>query len=283
WPQEGPERGKLKQIHGWLADAGRLGFVPVPLAARDGQTVQEHAGRLWEVVPWMPGAPERLIPPAKARLVAAMGGLAAFHNSLAHHQITGPSPGMGRRLRELEELVAGGFQSLEQVLTQRKSDPVCALARRWLRAAPVYAPEMIERLRHVASQPVALQPCLRDLRAEHLLFEGDRLTGLVDFGAMDVESVAADLARLLADWVWQDRTMRAEALAAYAASRRLSESELALIDAFARSAAVLGAGHWVRWHFVEGRKFDDPTAVSQGLTRCIERLEKLDAGDGGKV
>jgi homoserine kinase type II len=59
----------------------------------------------------------------------------------------------------------------------------------------------------------------------------------------------------------------------------LSESETALIAVFARSAAILGAGHWVRWHFVEGRTFDDPAAVSQGLTRCLERLEKLQAWD----
>jgi homoserine kinase type II len=281
WPPEGPGRGALEQIHGWLAEASRLGFVPVPLAARDGLTVQEQAGRLWEVVPWMPGAPERSVPPGRVRLRAALAGLSAFHRILAHHQTIGPSPGLGRRLRELEALIGGGFQSLEEVLARRQSDPVYGLAKRWLRLAPKHAPEMVDRLRHAAGQPVVLQPCLRDLRGEHLLFDGDRLTGLVDFGAIDLEIVAGDLARLLADWVGPDRALRAAALAAYAAHRPLTDSETALIDVFERSAAILGAGHWARWHFVEGRTFADPTAVGQGLIRCLERLESLESGDGG--
>ena len=47
---------------------------------------------------------------------------------------------------------------------------------------------------------IRLQPALRDARPEHFLFEDDRLSGLVDFGAMGVESVAADLARLIGEW-----------------------------------------------------------------------------------
>ena len=52
--QRGPEA--LSKIHGWLIETGRLGFIPVPLRSLDDRTIQRHAGRLWEVAPWMPGA-----------------------------------------------------------------------------------------------------------------------------------------------------------------------------------------------------------------------------------
>jgi homoserine kinase type II len=51
-----------------------------------------------------------------------------------------------------------------------------------------------------------------------------------------------------------------------------------LIEAFEASAALLGAGHWVRWHFVEGRPFDAPGAVARGIEHGLERLARLAAG-----
>ena len=106
------------------------------------------------------------------------------------------------------------------------------------------------------------------------------MTGLVDFGAMAIETVAADLARLLGEWIGPDRLDRAEALAAYASIRPLDAVELALIDVFEDSAALLGAGHWIRWHFLEARTFDDPSAVALGIARGLERLaRRAGAGD----
>ena len=91
---------------------------------------------------------------------------------------------------------------------------------------------------------------------------------------MGLEVVSADLARLMSEWLGPDRLARVEALDAYAAVRPLDEAESSLIDAFESSAAVLGAGHWVRWHFLEGRAFDDPEAVSRGIVRGLERLSR---------
>ncbi len=95
---------------------------------------------------------------------------------------------------------------------------------------------------------------------------------------MGVESIAADLARCLSDWVGTDRPSRAEALEAYAAVRPLSADELCLIDAFERTGALLGPGIWVRWHFREGRRFDDPSAVVQGIERGLKRLNQMALG-----
>jgi Ser/Thr protein kinase RdoA (MazF antagonist) len=275
WPPDGRDRNGLEQVHRWLPEAARLGFVPVPIPALDGRTLQEQGGRLWELAPWLPGRPERLRPPPLPRLRAGFEALAAFHQSLALPALRGPSPGLARRLQEIDSLRSGGFALMDRALVGRAGDPRAPAGRRWLDLARRLVHRVAEHIRQVSAQPVSLQPCLRDVRPDHLLFEGDRLTGLVDFGAMDVDSIATDIARLLAEWVGADGEARAEALATYTSVRPLDETETVLIEVFEASGALLGGGHWVRWHFVEGRKFDDPSAVARGLERGIERLGLL--------
>ena len=272
WPHDGPSPEALAQIHRWLADAAVVGFVPVPFPTLDGRTWRVHGGRLWDVSPWLDGAAPTERPPERPRLRAGFAALAAFHQSLRRHQTIGPSPGLAARRREVDALLRRGFNVHEQALDRAATDPLAAMARRWLSLARATAPQLVEPLSRTSGWDVALQPCLRDARPEHLLFQGDRVTGLVDFGAMAIESVAADLSRLLGEWVASDPSARTEGLAAYASVRPLDATELALIDVFDDSSALLGAGHWVRWHFLEARAFDDPSAVASGIARGLERL-----------
>jgi Ser/Thr protein kinase RdoA (MazF antagonist) len=257
-----------------LDRAGDLGFLPVPIRALDGSTAVEVDGRLWEVAPWMPGQVEPARPPAIGRLRSMFAGLAATHSRFASDPTRGPSPGLAARVADLDRLLLGEFDAIGQALARSPTDPRTPLARRWLDRARPLAPRLLGPLRRAASLPSALQPCLRDARPDHFLFEGDRLTGLVDFGAMGWDSVAGDLARLLAEAVGPDRPARAEALAAYGAIRPLGAEESALIDEFERANALLGAGRWARWHFLDRRSFDDPGAVARGLRRGLQRIDE---------
>jgi homoserine kinase type II len=278
WPPDGPDREVLERVHRWLARATGLGFVPAPLPGLDGRSIRERSGRLWEVAPWLPGRAEADRPPPRARLRAAFAALAALHRALEDERTIGPIPGIVARLREVEALTGGGFEALGRALGRAPDDPCRDDARRWLELALWAAPRLVEpALRQAAGRIVRLQPALRDARPEHILFEGDRVSGLVDFGAMAIDTVAADLARLLSEWLGPDRPARAEALDAYAAVRPLDRDEVALIDVFEASAALLGAGHWARWHFLERRTFEDPSAVARGLARGLERLARLAA------
>ncbi|MBX6313875.1 MAG: phosphotransferase, partial [Isosphaeraceae bacterium] len=273
----------LEEIQRLQKRAERLGFVPVPLQTLDGSTLIESAGRYWELSPWMPGTADLQRPPAPARLRAGFAGLAAFHQALAEGARIARPANLAARLREIETLRTVHLRSWRLIVDRAAPDPRRELARRWLDLAGALAPWVYEGAARVAAREVPIQPCLRDVRPDHLLFEGDRLTGLVDFGAMGPDSVAADLARLLAEWVGPHRAARAEALAAYAAIRPLDESETALISAYERTAALLGGGRWLRWHFLEGRTFDDPSAVLRGLERGVERLAELAAEVAGRA
>ncbi len=143
---------------------------------------------------------------------------------------------------------------------------------------PGQGAQLLDPLRLAAGRTIPLQPCLRDARPEHFLFEGDRVTGLVNFGAMGVDCVAGDLARLMGEWLEGDASARVEAMASYERIRPLGADEAAAIDAFASSSALLVGERWIRWHFIEGRRFDDPSAVAQGIARGLDHLERLVIG-----
>jgi homoserine kinase type II len=234
-------------------------------------------GRLWEVSPWLPGAADLGHPPSPAHLSAGFSGLALLHEALAEDRVLGPSASLRNRLAETDGLLLGGFDCLETALPRAGDDPRSEAARRWLALARSMAPSVRETLVRAAGRSESLQPCLRDARPDHFLFEGEHLSGLVDFGAMGIDLVEGDLARLLTEWAGTDRDARQRALAAYTAIRPLPGVQPALIDAFESSAALLGAGHWIRWHFVEERTFADPSAVGRGIDRGLERLAELAA------
>ena len=273
WPVDGPDPDRLALVHRWLTRARDLSFVPIPSVTLDGRTSVGLDGRLWEIAPWMAGSADAGRPPSTDHLRAAFGGLAAFLARLAAEATFGPSPGLSRRVLEIEGLILGEFLAIRERVDRYPGDPASPATRIWLDRAAVLAPTLAEHLRKAASVPLPLQPCLRDARPDHFLFEGNRLTGLVDFGAMGVDSLSGDLARLLGEGVGRDRVARAEAFEAFESIRTLSTDERRAIGAFEAANALLGPARWARWHFLQGRTFDDPAAVVRGLERCLERFD----------
>ncbi len=283
WPPHGPGRQQIEQVHHWLFLAEDLGFVPAPVRDSAGHSLTEWLGTLWEVTPWMAGSPDPARPPTPEHLRLAFTSMAAFHQRLAGEQIVGHSAGLRQRHAEVRQLVGGGFEMLEAAILRQSDatarDRVAALG--WLSRARTVAPSLVGPLGGAASLVVRTQPVLRDARSEHFLFEGDRLSGLVDFGAMGIDSIAADLARLIGDGLDGDPDARREALAAYERIRPLDPAEARLIGVFEATTALLIGERWVRWHYLENRHFDDPEAVSKGLERGVKQLDRLVRGQFG--
>ncbi len=279
WPPDGPGPDALRAIHARLAALGDLDFVPVPLATLDGRTLVPAEGRWWEVAPWCPGVAEMSRPPGSGRLRAASAGLAAVHQRWALTSVIATSPGLRARLAEVQDWLGTDLGRLEALVAHETTGTVVGLARRWLAIARDGLSRVAGRLRREASEAVTIQPIVRDARPEHFLFTGDRLTGLVDFGAMGVDDPAADLARLLGEWVGDDPGLRAEALTAYASIRPLGPGDFDRIVAFEESAAWLGPARWLRWEYLDRRPFADPEAVTTGLDRAMRRLiERIGPG-----
>ena len=91
---------------------------------------------------------------------------------------------------------------------------------------------------------------------------------------MGIESVAADLARLVGEWLGGANSLRTCAISTYEKVRPLNASELALAAAFETAADLLIGGHWLRWHFLEHRRFEGPGAFAQGLARGLRRMTR---------
>jgi len=277
WPPEGPGRKQIERVHDWLFKLAGLGFIPVPIRDRAGRSLQDYEGRLWEITPWLAGTADVGSPLDHVHLHTSFAALAAVHQQLASEQVEAVSPGLRERHETVTQLVQGGFDSLEAAVERQGGFHAehAAAAYRWFGLARTVAPRLLDRLTRASALVIRLQPCLRDARAEHFLFEGDRLSGLVDFGAMGVDSVAGDLARLIGEWFEGGTAARGDALAAYERIRPLQPAETTLIGVFESSADLLIGERWLRWHYLENRRFDDPQAVSKGLVRGLKRLERL--------
>jgi homoserine kinase type II len=276
WPA-GTGVGRVERVHAWLRSTTDLPFIARPIAALDGSTAIESDGLCWEVAPWLPGEPTTGVP-AVAHVRAAFEGLDALHQRLRRVETrVGPSPGLAARREELRALIEGGFDLLAARLAAQTGDPSATDAAAWLGLARRLAPGVLATTTAAARLGLPLQPCLRDARPEHFLFTADALTGLVDFGAMDVETPAADLARLAGEWLPRGTcaALRAEGLATYGRLRPITAEEFAAAEAFEALADVLIGERWIRWRFLEGRRFEDDRATAAGIARGLTRLRRL--------
>ena len=60
-----------------------------------------------------------------------------------------------------------------------------------------------------------MQPCLCDPWHDHVLFTGDQVSGVIDYGSVKEDHIAVDLARLLGSLVEDDENAWSIGLKAY--------------------------------------------------------------------
>jgi Ser/Thr protein kinase RdoA (MazF antagonist) len=269
----GADATRLERVlHRWMLAARTAGldFVPRVEPTSDGRTVVEAAGRVWDVTAWMPGRADFHANPTDARLVAAVEALARLHEVWG--RIEGsrprPCPAVERRwdaLRAWTTLVESGW-----IPRPPSDDPVSPhVAAAWS-ALPGLAPRARFLLAPWLGEPVPVQPCLCDVWHDHVLFTGDRVTGLIDYGAAKVDHVAVDLARLLRSFVPGEPERVAVALQAYRAIRPLPRPEL--VDVLDRTGVVVAVTNWLRWLYHDGRVYPDRAAVAGRIGELVRRF-----------
>jgi Ser/Thr protein kinase RdoA (MazF antagonist) len=283
WPNEHPMPDGLQFIHSVLRhvfDRG-LKIVPVPLATVDDATFVEQGGHLWQLELWMPGVADYERSPSVERLRAAMSVLARFHVAAADYSSLAsnapwhaPSPAIANRLGRLRDLQTGGIDALAGAVMNDVWPELAQLAKEFLATLPGQVPNAIAVLAPLAGIAFPLQPSIRDIWHDHVLFEGEVVSGLIDFGAMQIETPAGDIARLMSSLVGDDATGWREGLAAYAAIRPLSDRELSAIGALDVSGNLLAGCNWIRWIYVEGRQFENRMQVLERFRRIVARLRR---------
>jgi homoserine kinase type II len=286
WPGGHPSQERLKLIHSVLEHSARRGFrkVPLPIATQSGTTLVNEGGHFWELEPWVSGRADFRQYPSNRRLAAAMQALAEFHLAVADHpacpDAAAGSPGLRERFEQLRRLAAGELETLNCTVRETPKVEFDGLAHNVLPLLSRAVALALECVAKNVEMPVRLQPAIRDIWHDHVFFEGDKVTGIVDFGALRVECVCGDIVRLLGSLVEDDARGWEVGLAAYESVRPLNDVERCLLPAFDSSTVVLSAVNWLRWIYAEGREFEQPDAVRHRLREIESRLRAL-CGDGG--
>jgi Ser/Thr protein kinase RdoA (MazF antagonist) len=290
WPVEHPTPARLTWIHTVLTHAAARGFdrLPLPIAAADGVSFVSFDDHLWDLTPWLAGVADYREHPSPGRLTAALQALARLHVALADFEPNplpfGPAPGLTARLGQLRRLMSGDAATLRTAIRRSPAGPASGAPAGLPSSAILHSAQEIlahferraanvERLlAAAATRSVPLQPAIRDIHHEHVLFVGDSATGVIDFGAMRFDSVAGDVARLLGSLVGNEQLCWQAGLAAYEAWRPLSAVERNLVDVFDGSGVLLGAMNWLDWLFVQRRQFADLARVQARLEELLARL-----------
>lgn len=288
WPDPGGDGCRITQVSLFqqhLAAAGLPVASPLPLLEGDGALVftriRESRAEVatWTLSPWLPGVADYSTFPRAAKLKAAFRTLADLHlaaTSFPAADAAGPprtarSPGLVKRADRLEALKSAEWAELHYHLTGAPPTLDRGLA--------FEAMELIQRLLgrlwneslRWADEPLPLQWVLRDVWHDHILFEDDRVTGVLDFGAAAVDSPAGDVARLLGSLVGDDADGWRAGIAAYTSRRPLSPIELEAVRYFDASGTLLAAFNWVHW------LHRDPAALGANvdLAAAANRLRRL--------
>jgi thiamine kinase-like enzyme len=262
WPQ-GMALARLTTIHEWMAQVEHHAFVPSVVRARNGLTVVAGGGRIWDLTRWMPGVADFHENPSASRLENACSALAELHRSWRvlppHFE---PCPAVQRRLQLLArwKQISG---PAEPSLMRSAYDSVTRLVEPAKRALSSYS-----------TRPVAVQPCLCDIWHDHVLFTDDRVTGIIDYGAMKNDHVAVDLARMLGDFVGDDDEMFAVGLEAYrraGGSIDVSPEFVRLLD---RTGTLCGTIGWLLRFAQDSRVYSD-RAVVERFGTVVARLNSI--------
>lgn len=298
WPRSALPRERILGLHRLLEHLRLSGlkFVAVPLRTNDGTSLAhnlDHDGLAddWQLEPWLPGLADFHTCPASERLRAALAALATWHLAAERFvpeadsakwfasRAASPSPAVGERLALLAAADSGQMDHMERRVAQAKDSVIRELSRQILDLFRRGHVRIVAELQLVRDATVRLQPCLRDVWHDHVLFSGNEVTGLIDPSACRTESVASDLSRLIGSLVKNDRAAWDFALAEYRRHRPLSANELALVAVLDRSGVLLSGWTWLEWLYLERRPFADTDAVEKRLKTIIERMEKLTVGE----
>jgi Ser/Thr protein kinase RdoA (MazF antagonist) len=266
-----------------------LGFVPNIVRHKDGQFIVRMEDRLWQVESWMAGECDGQQPRPK-RVESACSALAQLHLSWPK-VAAGPCPAIQRRLDVIAEwnvfvrlgqnapstpLLSpsrGRRENSGGSLPDQTALPK-ALVSAAYEALQRGLPELPDLLRPWQDKELERQYCLCDIWRPHVLFVGDRVSGIVDYGSVKVDHVASDLARLLGSWIGDDRQLWDAGFEAYASIKPLRAEEKALAMVLDRSGTILSIANWLLWLWRDQKAFDNPSLAAERLSWLVERAAR---------
>ncbi|MFM7166403.1 MAG: phosphotransferase family protein [Planctomycetaceae bacterium] len=231
----------------------------------------------WQVESWRPGqflcgvpAPECLESTALKLLPLYVSGRAfgvRWSSSTLALENT-QSKAILRRAELVEELQQGCLRRLSQAAHRCGDAEVTAAVLQFSQWLQSWLPWLHLQLQPWCSQTMMLQPVLRDLRTENVLYQDGQISGVIDWDAAGVDHPCLDVARLLRSWYPQDGAARVAATDCWAKLWQLSARERQLLSVFDASIVMLNPVVWLQ------RLADNPD-LFQTLPAAKQRLLQL--------
>ncbi|BBO32883.1 phosphotransferase [Lacipirellula parvula] len=291
WPAAATSQrlDEIIRLQRHLAAANLAVAAPLALADSPEKFVHTHFGanaEFWTLSPWLAGVADYWTYPRAARLKSALRTLADVHLAASSHAPpdanggprTARSPALQKRADRLAALQAGDLAELKSYVTRGPASLTRELAFHALAHSERALPRLSHESHRWREESLPLQWVLRDVWHDHLLFTEDRVTGVLDFGAVAVDSPAGDVARLLGSLVGDDEAAWQLGLDAYASRRQLAPDELAAARFFDASGTLLSAMNWVHWLYRDSSSLGpnvDLPAAHRRLERLVSRLRSL--------
>jgi len=256
--------------------------VAAPIDVGGGRIV-DYGGRLWSLFPLLPGTPAS----AHDRDQVARQGrlLARLHHDLA----AGGASQQRERFGRVSELDAHGWGIGASGMT---FDELLRLFGRDHAELAAAARDQRERslgeLWALGYSELPEQPIHGDFAGEHLLFDGGRLSGVLDFDLAHVDARASDIAWSMISDCGEppaetaiDTTLAAAFVAGYSAESPLTERESRLIVPLVRAQDIVILGDALRqWAMPSGGAGQLPRIerrIRQRLPQLDERAKAIEA------
>lgn len=281
WPPVESSLPHMQWVHELMIQAGEAGLLVVPrvIESRSFRSVEQAARRLWDLTTWMPGKADFHDQPTVRRLEAAATTLARLHRLWwIRHTNPAPIPAVKRRLTRAQEWRTRVETGWRPCLPHSMADPVKPWFDRAWELLTLWATPLPRVLEPCARLALPLQPCHGDLWSDHMLFEGNDVSAIIDFGSARVDHVAVDLARLIGSLVEDDKAQRQHAISAYAKIRPLEAAEEMLVHALDITGTIVGLMNWVTWLDSDTRAFANRKCVAARLSKLVRRVEHWDLG-----
>lgn len=291
WPADSsPDR--VDRIHRTLRIVREAGCDLVPelwdwssgLNYERPKTRQTVAGKHWEMMRWLPGTP---IDPSSDpnRIAAGAAAIARFHRSIAEQGSSWqPPPAIDARLSRLAQLddvvqklttrfhTKARLDNLAETVQHAVLEGYQLLSLSW----PAKRIELANRLRRHQERPRCTQTVLRDVHRGHVLFQQSRVTGLVDFDAIRVDTPWTDIARWAGDFLHHqqdEQKVWESVLAGYRRAWPSFEQGLGgpeeLLSDLHFANTWIGLVNWLDWIMLQGRHFEPPAEQIAGRLRQL--------------
>ena len=261
WPDEADPR-RVSSLHRFVATVAADGLgdvIAVPQVNARGHSIVRACGRAAQVEPWLPGQPaDGPLNAAQTDAVAEV--LARLHAAAARAASPG-CPWFGRRTAASPSLVQRAAAA-ERLLESPPAGEAAAV--RLLRA-------VMPELRRASREAVELVPCVRDLWSDSVLFEGDRVSAVIDLSAARVDQPEGDLARLFGSFADRDVRVMPALLDRYAHRRAF---DAPLVRTFDRVGVALSLLLW-RERIAAGMVDEDDPAVAARVDHFRRRVAAL--------